>query len=203
MTHSREPEERSDMNKVGTRGCALACQLVLICLACVTTGCVGLDGTVTPADDEAYLRREFSIPTDIPMVSLWRSSDTPGWYGREGLRVVGEFQLSSAQIEGFAQASDRGWEPLPMPGVVYTVREPPEELPMDVEEGMFFCTLLYYGEWVDGEWQATGAMDSSVTVRCDDYLRMKETYGERFDHYRAGILDTDTGRMIVVLKNYY
>ncbi len=182
----------------------LSYAVIVICIACTLTGCSGQSAVIPLEKDEAYLRSEFCIPEDIVMVSLWRSSDTPGWFGREGLRMVGEFQLSDLQTDRFVQdAGDCEWDYGQLPDNVDLYSSPPSEIPENIVEGFYFCTVTFYGEWVDGEWKSNGVMSDPAILPCSDHEQMSDIYGEQFDHYRVGILDIATGKMIVVFKNYY
>lgn len=164
-------------------------------------GCLFLGGcsrTISPAQDEARLRQEFSIPATAKTVSLWRNLDQPGTFGREGLRLVGKFQLSREELEKFMQESTRqGWKPSPLPTNVETFRSPPQELPQNIPNGMSFCSVWFYGGWVNGQ------KKEDKTVACEDLPRKPEFSAKEFHHYRAGVLDARSGDMVVVLQNYY
>jgi len=161
--------------------------LLLVCLF-LLSGCTR---NVSLAEDESRIREEFSIPPEVKLVSLWRSSDQPGTFGREGLRMVGEFQLTDNQKENFVRrAINHDWKSLPMPKNIYTFPKPPVELPKGVQEGLRFCSVCVHGLWVDGKKQ------ESRTLGCEDAP-------EKFDHYRVGLLDIGAGKIIVVYQNYY
>jgi hypothetical protein len=151
----------------------------------------GCTRNVSLAEDESRIREAFSIPPEVKLVSLWRSSDQPGTFGREGLRMVGEFRLTDQQKEDFVRrAISHGWKSLPIPKNIYRFRKPPVELPKDGQEGLCFCSVWVNGLWVDGKKQ------ESRTLGCEDAP-------ERFDHYRMGLLDIGAGKIIVVYQNYY
>lgn len=153
--------------------------------------------------DASWMLEEFSLPADLTLVSLWRSSDTPGWYGRQELRMVGDFRFTPAQLADFqGSASDSGWYPGPLPAWVAGFPKPPEELPALVG-GLSYCTVTYFGTWEGDTWHAGGSMDTSVDVNCFDYPDEIATYGETFDHYRVGVIDLETGQVELVFQNYY
>jgi hypothetical protein len=137
------------------------------------------------------MREEFSIPTEVKLVSLWRSSDQPGTFGREGLRIIAEFQVTDLQKPDFVQrAMIHGWKPLPMPKNIYSLPKPPVDIPKDIQEGLCFCSVWVSGRWVGGKKQ------ESRTLACEDAP-------EKFDHYRVGLLDIGAGKITVVYQNYY
>jgi len=51
---------------------------LLVVVFCLLSGCTR---NVSVAEDESRMREEFSIPTEVKLVSLWRSSDQPGVKG--------------------------------------------------------------------------------------------------------------------------
>jgi hypothetical protein len=161
---------------------------LLVVSLCLLSGCTR---KVPLAEDESRIREEFSIPPEIELVSLWRSSDQPGTFGREGLRMVAEFQLTDQQKENFVRrAINHGWRSLPMPKNIHSFRKPPVELPKDAQEGLCFCSVWVSGRWVNGKKQ------ESKTFDCEDAP-------EKFDDYRVGLLDIGAGKIMVVYQNYY
>ena len=65
--------------------------------------------------DEKVLRRAFSIPADVRLVSL--DAPTPGgWFGREGLEITAVFSFEPNQFDDYRrEARDTGhWKPMPI-----------------------------------------------------------------------------------------
>jgi methionine salvage enolase-phosphatase E1 len=151
----------------------------------------GCTRSISPSQDESLIRREFFIPDEVKMVSIWRSSDRPGTFGREGLRIVAEFQLNTQQKEDFLKkAQGYGWKRLPKPNNINSFRYPPEELPKNVKEGMYFCYVHISGKWIAGKKQ------EEKKIACEDIK-------ENFDSYRIGLFDIETGKINIVFQNYY
>jgi len=71
---------------------------------------------------------------------------------------------------------------VPMPKNIYTFRKPPVELSNGGQEGLCFCSVWVQGLWVNGKKQ------ESRTLGCQDAP-------EKFDHYRAGLLDIGAGKI--------
>ena len=165
------------------------CFLLAFVLFLLSGGC---DGKISPSQDELQIRKEFHIPSDAALVSFWRSSDQPGTFGREGLRLVAEFQFTDQQKEAFAVKSpDVGWKPLPVPEKVNRFPHPPPvEIFQNAHEGAFFCSVAVFGKWVKGKKQ-------------EDQILSCEEAPETFDHYRLAVFDRATGRIKIVSQNYY
>jgi hypothetical protein len=66
--------------------------------------------------DESAIRDEFEIPSAAKVVSFKAQPEKPGWFGREGLKIVITFQLSDSSFgEYAARANASGkWRPIPI-----------------------------------------------------------------------------------------
>jgi hypothetical protein len=65
--------------------------------------------------DEQILRDEFDIPLKAELVEITSSPQTPGWFGREGLKITAVFQFAHSDFQNYIQTlkEDGTWAPLP------------------------------------------------------------------------------------------
>jgi len=148
-----------------------------------------LAGCSGPArEDEARLRADFGIPPQVALSSLAATPKSAGWFGREGLRVVGRFQLSAQQVREAESTWLRAprWQPLPLPGAISTLRPPPEDLlGHGGAPGLYQC---FVGVWRTGQ--------SFAPYPCS-------APPPKFDEYRVAVFVPQRGEIVAVAKNYY
>jgi hypothetical protein len=65
--------------------------------------------------DEQILRGEFEIPVTAKLVEITSSPQTPGWFGREGLKIVAVFQFAPSDFQDYIEFTEveGTWFPLP------------------------------------------------------------------------------------------
>lgn len=139
-------------------------------------------GGPPPPSDEDVVREELGVPARARLVSLDADPLTGGTFGREGLRIVATFDVPPEALASMEGAP--GWQVGPLPDAVFAFPGPPRELPTPTN-ALAFCQI--------GTWRTGTSFDPHP---CDPPL-------SDFDQYRAAVLDRDTGRLSVVLKNYY
>ena len=74
------------------------------------SGCYQLN--IKPID-EKNVRNQLHLPVDVKLVKLESSPKTPGWFGREGLRIYAVFQFNDKQFNEYVQKinNQQGWDP--------------------------------------------------------------------------------------------
>lgn len=67
--------------------------------------------------DEFALRREFSLPWSASLIHYSASPSTPGWFGREGLKISMVFKLKPDDFDTLLLSSRASgqWKSLPIP----------------------------------------------------------------------------------------
>jgi len=64
--------------------------------------------------DEKNIRRQLHIPASVTIVSLDSNPKTPGFFGREGLRISAVFQFNRRQFDRYVRTLDdeKIWKPV-------------------------------------------------------------------------------------------
>lgn len=183
-------DDRGWVTGVAIAGCGCVAMLLAGAVAFLFFFGVGVFGggaaPPTPTDEETA-RAALDVPPAATLVSITADPMTAGTFGREGLRIVAVFELGPGDLASYraSRATMPGWGPLPLPPELADFRMPPTELPTGTERGLGFCQ--------------TGVFVVGTTFTPSPCAPPPP----RFDQYRAAVLDEDTGRLTVVLKNYY
>jgi hypothetical protein len=172
----------------GGCGCLAAASFAIVSLAGFGSY-FALSPSVAPvptSTDEDTVRDELEIPDGATLVSLTADPITGGTFGREGLRIVATFRLPPSESAAYemSRSGMPGWAPLPLPGEASRFPSPPIELPTPTT-GLGFCQT---GVWASG---TTFTPHPCAPPPAD------------FDQYRTAVLDTATGELTAVFKNYY
>ena len=158
--------------------------LILLTL-CALLGCDRMSGA---RRDEARLRDELGIPSEIALSKITSTPAKGGTFGREGLRIVATFRLTAAQAHvaeaTWIHAPD--WHSLPLPATVSSFRFPPVEAVGEASGvGFYRC---HVGVWRTGE-----IYDRVACTAPPD----------KFDQFRIAVFDPTTSQLTVVAQNYY
>jgi hypothetical protein len=128
--------------------------------------------------DEKNVKRQLHIPAAVRMLSLVSNPKTPGFFGREGLRISAVFQFDSRQFEDYIgrlkdkktwkpvrflnyspsiadkySESSLEWKEIPIPSwpqKYFSHWEHMEEV-LKIDQGIYFCSVItsLRGEKVD------------------------------------------------------
>lgn len=146
----------------------------------------GVYQSVQDRRDRAALRRLFDLPSSYELVSYDGYPSMVGFGQREGLEISAQYELSSEQFEEFLRdASDRGWEPLPIPEIIDSrILYQGLPVPMDLLDGLYYCHTA-----------GDNVLHAKATHACIDVNVLSDII--------LGILDASTRRLYVVVRAGY
>ena len=139
--------------------------------------------------DEETLRSELSIPKSAALLTYQCDpSITPGFYGREGLRIFAVFQLDKASLQAYrANVRPDEWKETPVPDELLDLKYGPEELAAVDVKGYFLADIAAWVNKSTPPWQAYHALGIPKHIA----------------RYRVVVTDTNSSKLFIVSKNYY
>ncbi len=179
--------------------------------------------TACRISDERVLRNEFDIPVTAELVEITSSPETPGWFGREGLKISATFQFSHSDFQDYMKRAEEEetWVPLPpsrefiykITGIrsyLEALRRTEEILAEQLPEGggqTFPAEEELYKNWMEqlpldnecGMYQCKTAGDdllNAVKVPC------KERAGD-LDDFMLAVLDEEGRKLRVFVHTSY
>jgi hypothetical protein len=165
--------------------------VALATLAAVAAVLPGLARTVAsrPQEptDEQLVRQVWQVPGHVRCKSLVADPLTPGFYGREGLRIVANFDFLPGGLAAYRKEfRPNDWRPLPLPSRVTSIHRGAAEL-QDARAGEYLCFVR------------TRTSGGAVTwLSLDDPAAPKS-----YEAHAIAVLDTARERLVVVHQNHY
>lgn len=165
--------------------------VALATLAAVAAVLPGLTRTVAsrPQEptDEQLVRQVWQVPDHVRCKSLVANPATPGFYGREGLRIVATFEFLPGGLAAYRDCFRPGdWRPLPLPTRVTSIHRGAAEL-RDLRAGEYLCLV-----------RTRTSVGSTTWLSLDDPAAPRS-----YECHEIAVLDTQRERLVVVHQNHY
>lgn len=145
-----------------------------------------LAGCSKAPDDEAWVRRELGVPAQAHLISLEAEPKRGGTFGREGLRVAAQFELTPDEAAKAAISFRDGgrWRRSFDVSAVAGLPGFPSEGFGGVRPSLLYC------------WVAAQEAGSMRELPCD-------LAPQKVVYFRYAVFDPQAGRLAAVFKNYF